>query len=91
MQVTQIIPNGRWCVGPSGSMPAFPGTRMRTACDVRGQVLGAAQGVDQRRGCGQRRPSHSMTLTSRPNGQTDRPLVCRAVPPVGSTWFEPAR
>jgi len=35
--------------------------------------------------------SYSTTCTLRRKDCTDNPPVCRAVPPVGSTWLEPAR
>src|SRR5690606_15698348 len=34
--------------------------------------------------------SYSTTCTPRRNDWTDSPEVCRALPPVGSTWLEPA-
>ena len=34
---------------------------------------------------------HSTTWMPRMKASTESPAVCRAVPPVGSTWLDPAR
>ncbi len=59
---------------------------------VRGQVLRVGQG--RPRGSATSRSassSYSTTWTPRRNVCTDRPEECRAQPPVGSTWLEPAQ
>src|SRR6202034_646526 len=75
----------------AGAHRAVLGTRARTAATWAWRSSAPPSASTRGATAARESRSHSMTLTTLRYGYTDRPLVCLAVPPVGSTWLEPAR
>src|SRR6202035_1651275 len=73
---------------PSPDFRAVLGTRARTAATCAARSSAPPRASTRGATAARESRSHSMTLTTLRYGYTDSPLVCRAVPPVGSTWLE---